>query len=170
MHLFRIFLLSLAMLLLPQTGFALSVGVVDAQVLLKQSPQRAEAEKKLQAEFEPIQQALNKKQQALKDAVTQLEKQRLTLKEAEITKKERELQLMQSDIQREAQQAQQSFQARQQEENQLVTEEINAAIEKISKQKSLDLVLFRGAIAWQKETSTENLTDAVLEMLSPKKP
>ncbi len=170
MHLFRIFLLSIAMLLLPQTGFALSVGVVDAQILLKQSPQRVEAEKKLQAEFEPIQQALNKKQQALKDAATQLEKQRLTLKAAEITNKERELQLMQSDIQREAQQAQQSFQARQQQENQLVTEAINAAIEKISKQKSLDLVLFKGAIAWQKETATENLTDAVLEMLSPKKP
>ena len=152
-------------------NFALAekIAVVDGQALLQNIPQNISFEAELKKEFQPRQQEIEGLQASLREKGQALQKQRLTLKPDELTKKETELQSLQETLQRKTRIAQQDLRARQEELQGKLEKIITTAISAVSEKKKVDIVLFKGAVAWQKTGAVVDLTESVIEHLKTKK-
>ncbi len=156
-------LLIAAILVIGTPAMALEIGLVDVQVLLKNSSERIEAERRIEKEFKPRQDALNKKQDEIKAMVQELNKQRLTLKAQEINKREDEIKILQVKLQEDARKAQQEFNRRQSVENESIRLIIGKAIDKVAYESKLDFVFYKDAVAW--ERIDNDITSKVLQLM-----
>ncbi|MDP3678555.1 MAG: OmpH family outer membrane protein, partial [Methylotenera sp.] len=78
----------------------LKVGYVQVDKILQDAPQTAESGKKLEREFSPRSQELDRMAKQIKDLETVLDKEGLTLSEAERRNKERDVQNIKIEFQR----------------------------------------------------------------------
>ena len=78
----------------------LKVGYVQVDKILQEAPQTAESSKKLEKEFAPRSQELERMQKQIKDIETALDKDALTMSETDRKNKERDASNLKIDFQR----------------------------------------------------------------------
>jgi outer membrane protein len=141
----------------------MKVGVVDLKKVFTEAPQVASMRAKLQGQFDPK----GKELQALKkdyDAnVDKLNKNGSVMKDqekkdlqAKINDQQNKLQTMQMDFQK-------SVITAENQSMQTVSKQIQDAVDSIAKQKGLNLVIIKGAVAYNDPSF--DVTDDVLKIL-----
>jgi outer membrane protein len=158
-----------SLVLFATTAFSAANDVkfvyVNAEQILKDAPQSAESQKKLEKEFTPRQQDLEKLAKQIKDKETALDKDSLTMTDSDRQNKERDLSNMKIDLQRKQRELREDANLRRNEEVGAIQERINKAIASVAEAEGYDLVVF-GGVAYASKKA--DITDKVLKALGKK--
>ncbi len=141
------------------------LAYVNVEQILKDAPQSAESQKKLEREFSPRQQDLEKMAKQLKDKETALEKDSLTMTESDRQNKERDLSNMKIEFQRKQRELREDANLRRNEEVGALQERINKAVTAVAESEGYDLVIY-GGVAYSSKKA--DITDKVLKSLGKK--
>ena len=160
-------LLALALLTsaLSISAAEVKVGYVQVDKILQDAPQTAESGKKLEKEFSPRSQELDRMQKQIKDLQTSLDKESLTLSESARRDKERDLSNIKIEFQRKQRELREDVNLRKNEELSLLQDRINKAVTTVSEAEGYDLVVYGGVAYASKKV---DITDKVLKALGKK--
>lgn len=154
------------MLLAANAGAAeLKVGYVQVERILQEAPQTAESGKKLEKEFAPRTQELDRLQKQIKDIEAALDKDSLTLSETDRKNKERDVANLKIDFQRKQRELREDVNLRKNEELGALQDRINKAVTSVSEAEGYDLVVYGGVAYASKKI---DITDKVLKSLGKK--
>lgn len=143
----------------------LKVGYVQVDKILQEAPQTAESGKKLEKEFSPRSQELDRMAKQIKDLESVLDKEGLTLSESERRNKERDAQNIKIEFQRKQRELREDINLRKNEELGALQDRINKAVQSVSEAEGYDLVVYSGVAYASKKI---DITDKVLKMLGKK--
>jgi outer membrane protein len=143
----------------------LKVGYVQVDKILQEAPQTAESGKKLEKEFSPRSQELDRMAKQIKDLEAALDKDGLTITEADRRSKERDIQNIKTEFQRKQRELREDINLRKNEELGSLQDRINKAVQSVAKAESYDLVMYSG-VAYA--TDKIDITDKVLKLLGKK--
>ena len=143
----------------------IKVGYVQVDKILQDAPQTAESGKKLEKEFSPRSQELERMQKQIKDLQTSLDKESLTLSESARRDKERDLSNIKIEFQRKQRELREDVNLRKNEELSLLQDRINKAVTTVSEAEGYDLVVYGGVAYASKKV---DITDKVLKALGKK--
>lgn len=143
----------------------LKVGYVQVDKILQEAPQTAESGKKLEKEFNPRTQELDRMQKQIKDLQAALDKDSLTLSESAKRDKERDLSNVKIEFQRKQRELREDVNLRKNEELGLLQDRINKAVTAVSEAEGYDLVIYGGVAYASKKV---DITDKVLKSLGKK--
>jgi outer membrane protein len=143
----------------------LKVGYVQVDKILQEAPQTAESGKKLEREFSPRSQELDRMAKQIKELETVLDKDGLTITEADRRNKERDVQNIKIEFQRKQRELREDINLRKNEELGSLQDRINKAVQTVAKAESYDLVMYSG-VAYA--TDKIDITDKVLKLLGKK--
>ncbi len=143
----------------------LKVGYVQVDKILQDAPQTAESGKKLEREFSPRTQELERMSKQIKDLETALDKEGLTISEAERRNKERDVQNIKIEFQRKQRELREDINLRKNEELGALQDRINKAVQSVSETEGYDLVVYSGVAYASKKI---DITDKVLKLLGKK--
>ena len=143
----------------------LKVGYVQVDKILQEAPQTAESGKKLEREFSPRSQELDRMAKQIKELETALDKDGLTITEAERRNKERDVQNIKIEFQRKQRELREDINLRKNEELGSLQDRINKAVQSVAKAESYDLVVYSG-VAYAADKI--DITDKVLKLLGKK--
>jgi len=138
----------------------LKVGFVRVDEILKNAPQAAESNKKLEAEFKTRTAKLKKDIEALNKNEQQFKKDSLTIPDDEKEKKQRKLQNSRIDIQRTERELREDIDLRRRDEINQLQVKVTEVIEKLATRDKFDLILYTG-VAYASDKV--NITDLVLK-------
>jgi outer membrane protein len=165
-HFFKsILVASLMTFALSVQSAELKVGYVQVDKILQDAPQTAESGKKLEKEFSPRSQELDRMAKQIKDLETILDKEGLTLSESERRTKERDAQNIKIEFQRKQRELREDINLRKNEELGSLQDRINKAVQSVSEAEGYDLVVYSGVAYASKKI---DITDKVLKMLGKK--
>jgi outer membrane protein len=160
---------SLALVLLTSvfsvSAAELKVGYVQVDKILQEAPQTAESGKKLEKEFNPRTQELDRMQKQIKDLQASLDKDSLTLSESAKRDKERDLSNVKIEFQRKQRELREDVNLRKNEELGFLQDRINKAVTAVSEAEGYDLVIYGGVAYASKKV---DITDKVLKSLGKK--
>ena len=162
----RIKLLSTFLALIMLTNIAVAetkIGFVKVDVILKDVPQMAASNKKLEKEFKVKTDKLKKSISTLQTKEEEFKKNSITMDEATRETKIKELQGSRIDIQRDERELKEDFDLRRREEINALQTKVNIAIEELAKKEKFDLILYNG-VAYASESI--DITDQVIKSLS----
>ncbi|MDP1524027.1 MAG: OmpH family outer membrane protein, partial [Methylotenera sp.] len=120
----------------------LKVGYVQVDKILQEAPQTAESGKKLEREFSPRSQELDRMAKQIKDLETALDKDGLTITEADRRSKERDIQNIKTEFQRKQRELREDINLRKNEELGSLQDRINKAVQSVAKAENYDLVMY----------------------------
>lgn len=143
----------------------LKVGYVQVDKILQEAPQTAESGKKLEKEFSPRSQELDRMAKQIRDQEAVLDKEGLTISEAERRNKERDVQNIKTEFQRKQRELREDINLRKNEELGSLQDRINKAVQTVAKAESYDLVMYSG-VAYAADKI--DITDKVLKLLGKK--
>ncbi len=143
----------------------LKVGYVQVDKILQEAPQTAESGKKLEREFSPRSQELDRMAKQIKDLEAALDKEGLTISEAERRNKERDVQNIKIEFQRKQRELREDINLRKNEELGSLQDRVNKAVQSVSEAEGYDLVVYSGVAYASKKI---DITDKVLKMLGKK--
>jgi outer membrane protein len=143
----------------------LKVGYVQVDKILQEAPQTAESGKKLEKEFSPRTQDLDKMSKQIKDMESSLEKDSLTMSETDRKNKERDVANLKIDFQRKQRELREDVNLRKNEELGSLQDRINKAVTSVSETEGYDLVVYGGVAYASKKI---DITDKVLKVLGKK--
>jgi outer membrane protein len=143
----------------------LKVGYVQVEKILQDAPQTAESGKKLEREFGPRSQELDKMAKQIKDLEGSLDKDGLTLSDSDRRNKERDAQNIKVEFQRKQRELREDINLRKNEELASLQDRINKAVQTVAKAESYDLVMYSG-VAYAADKI--DITDKVLKQLGKK--
>ncbi|OAM52985.1 molecular chaperone Skp [Methylovorus sp. MM2] len=143
----------------------LKVGYVQVDKILQEAPQTAESGKKLEKEFSPRSQDLDRMQKQIKDLETSLDKDSLTLSENDRRNKERDVSNLKIEFQRKQRELREDVNLRKNEELGALQDRINKAVTEVAKTEGYDLVIY-GGVAFA--SPKIDLTSKVLQSLGKK--
>lgn len=143
----------------------LKVGYVQVDKILQDAPQTAESGKKLEREFSPRSQELERMAKQIKDIETVLDKEGLTLSESDRRNKERDAQNIKIEFQRKQRELREDINLRKNEELGALQDRINKAVQSVSEAEGYDLVVYSGVAYASKKI---DITDKVLKTLGKK--
>jgi outer membrane protein len=143
----------------------LKVGYVQVDKILQEAPQTAESGKKLEKEFSPRSQELDRMAKQIKDLETTLDKDGLTITEADRRSKERDVQNIKTEFQRKQRELREDINLRKNEELGSLQDRINKAVQSVAKAENYDLVMYSG-VAYAADKI--DITDKVLKLLGKK--
>ena len=143
----------------------LKVGYVQVDKILQEAPQTAESGKKLEREFNPRSQELDRMAKQIKDLESVLDKEGLTISEAERRNKERDVQNIKIEFQRKQRELREDINLRKNEELGALQDRINKAVQSVSEAEGYDLVVYSGVAYASKKI---DITDKVLKTLGKK--
>lgn len=143
----------------------LKVGYVQVDKILQDAPQTAESGKKLEREFSPRTQELERMSKQIKDLETALDKEGLTISETERRNKERDVQNIKIEFQRKQRELREDINLRKNEELGSLQDRINKAVQSVSETEGYDLVVYSGVAYASKKI---DITDKVLKLLGKK--
>lgn len=143
----------------------LKFGFVNVEKILQEAPQTTESGKKLEKEFSPRQQELERLQKQIKDTETSLEKDSLTLSENDRRNKERDLSNAKIEFQRKQRELREDVNLRKNEELSGLQDRINKAVTAVAEAEGYDLVVYSGVAYASKKA---DITDKVLKSLGKK--
>ena len=158
-------LASLLTFTLSSQSADLKVGYVQVDKILQEAPQTAESGKKLEKEFSPRSQELDRMAKQIKDLETALDKDGLTITDAERRSKERDVQNIKTEFQRKQRELREDINLRKNEELGSLQDRINKAVQSVAKSESYDLVMYSG-VAYAADKI--DITDKVLKLLGKK--
>jgi outer membrane protein len=149
------------------TGHAaeLKVGYVQVDKILQEAPQTAETGKKLEREFSPRSQELERMQKQIKDLETSLSKDSLTISETDRRNKERDVSNLKIEFQRKQRELREDVNLRKNEELGSLQDRINKAVTAVAEAEGYDLVVYGGVAFASKKI---DITDKVLKSLGKK--
>lgn len=143
----------------------LKIGYVQVDKILQDAPQTAESGKKLEREFGPRSQELDRMAKQIKDLEAALDKERLTVTEADRRNKERDIQNIKIEFQRKQRELREDINLRKNEELGGLQDRINKAVQTVSEAEGYDLVVYSGVAFASKKI---DITDKVLKSLGKK--
>ncbi|HQS43819.1 MAG TPA: OmpH family outer membrane protein [Methylotenera sp.] len=143
----------------------LKVGYVQVDKILQEAPQTAESGKKLEREFSPRSQELERMSKQIKDLEAALDKDGLTISEAERRNKERDVQNIKIEFQRKQRELREDINLRKNEELGALQDRVNKAVQTVSEAEGYDLVVYSGVAYASKKI---DITDKVLKVLGKK--
>jgi outer membrane protein len=143
----------------------LKIGYVQVDKILQDAPQTVETGKKLEKEFNPRSQELERMQKQIRDAETALTKDSLTISETDRRNKERDLSNLKIEFQRKQRELREDVNLRKNEELGALQERINKAVDTVAETEGYDLVVYGGVAYASKKI---DITDKVLKSLGKK--
>lgn len=143
----------------------LKVGYVQVDKILQEAPQTAESGKKLEKEFSPRSQELDRLAKQIKDQESALDKDALTISENDRRNKERDIQNLKTEFQRKQRELREDISIRKNEELSLLQDRVNKAVQSVAEAEGYDLIVYSG-VAYAKKTI--DITDKVLKALGKK--
>ena len=143
----------------------LKIGYVQVDKILQEAPQTAESGKKLEKEFSPRTQELERMQKQIRDAESALEKNSLTLSETERRNKERDISNLKIEFQRKQRELREDVNLRKNEELGSLQDRINKSVTAVAEAEGYDLVIYSGVAFASKKV---DITDKVLKSLGKK--
>ena len=143
----------------------LKVGYVQVDKILQEAPQTSESGKKLEKEFSPRTQELDRMQKQIKDLQTSLDKDGLTMSESDRRNKERDLSNVNLEFQRKQRELREDVNLRKNEELSSLQDRINKAVTAVAEAEGYDLVVYSGVAYASKKV---DITDKVLKSLGKK--
>ncbi len=143
----------------------LKVGYVQVDKILQEAPQTAESGKKLEREFSPRSQELDRMAKQIKDLESSLDKDGLTISESERRNKERDVQNIKIEFQRKQRELREDINLRKNEELGALQDRVNKAVQSVSEAEGYDLVVYSGVAYASKKI---DITDKVLKSLGKK--
>lgn len=143
----------------------LKIGYVQVDKILQEAPQTAESGKKLEKEFGPRTNELDRLQKQIRDLETALEKDSLTMSEADRRNKERDASNLKIEFQRKQRELREDVNLRKNEELGVLQDRINKAVTSVSEAEGYDLVVYGGVAYANKKI---DITDKVLKSLGKK--
>jgi outer membrane protein len=165
-HLFVLFYLLLSFTLsLGATAAELKIGYVQVDKLLQEAPQTAETGKKLEKEFSPRSQELERLQKQIRDLEAALDKDRLTTSDADRRNRERDASNLKLEFQRKQRELREDINLRKNEELAVLQDRINKAVTSVAESENFDLVVYGGVAYASKKI---DITDKVLKLLGKK--
>ena len=156
---------ALALYCLGSAAAEVKIGYVQVEKILQEAPQTIETGKKLEREFNPRSQELERMQKQIRDKETSLEKDGLTMSEGEKNNKERDINNLKLDFQRKQRELREDINLRKNEELGQLQDRINKAVTKVAESEGYDLVIYGGVAYANKKV---DLTDKVLLNLGKK--
>ena len=147
------------------TAAELKVGYVQVDKILQEAPQTAESGKKLEREFGPKSQELDRTQKQIRDIEAVLDKDGITLAETERRNKEREVSNLKIEFQRKQRELREDINLRKNEELASLQDRINKAVQTVAEAEGYDLVVYSGVAFAIKKI---DVTDKVLKLLGKK--
>lgn len=154
-------------LLFSQTLFAadVKIGYVQVDKILQEAPQTTETGKKLEKEFLPRSQELDRMQKQMRDLQTTLDKETPSTSESDRRSKERELSNLNVEFQRKQRELREDVNIRKNEELSVLQDKINKAVTTVAQAEGFDLVVYSG-VAYA--SNRIDITDKVLRALGKK--
>jgi len=138
------------------------IGFVDTERILREAAPAVRAQKRLEKDFAPRDQELQRLAARAKELQGSLEREGVTLAESERVKREQELARLTQQFQRLQREFREDLNIRRNEEMAIVLERVNAVIKKIADAEKLDLV-FQEAVY---RSTRIDITDKVLRALA----
>jgi outer membrane protein len=164
----RIHFLLAGLMLISAAAYAqgndFRVGFVSTERLFREAAPAVRALKKLEKEFQPRDQELQKMAKQAKDLQTQLEKDGVTMAESERRNKEADLARINRDLQRMQREFREDLNLRKNEELAQVLERANKVIAEIAEKEKYDLILQEAVY----RSPRIDITDKVLKALADK--
>lgn len=143
----------------------IKVGYVQVDKILQDAPQTAESGKKLEREFSPRSQELDRMSKQIKDSEAALDKEGLTISESDRRNKERDVQNLKIEFQRKQRELREDINIRKNEELSGLQDRINKAVQTVAETEGYDLVVYSGVAYASKKI---DVTDKVLKLLGKK--
>ena len=161
----RLLVVGLFSIAINANSAELKIGYVQVDKILQEAPQTAESGKKLEKEFAPRSQELERMQKQIKDIETSIDKDALTMAEADRKNKERDASNLKIDFQRKQRELREDVNLRKNEELGALQDKINKAVTAVSESEGYDLVVYGGVAYANKKI---DITDKVLKSLGKK--
>ena len=158
-------LLLLVIASVPALAEDFRVGVVNLELIMRESVQAVKAGDKLKKEFSARDQEIKKLTKNMKDLEALLEKEGVTLPDTERRNKERELSNLNVSLQRLQREFSEDLNLRQNEELTVVLEHANKAIQAIAENEKYDLVLQEAVF----RNPNIDITEKVLKYMADEK-
>lgn len=149
-------------LLLPGIASAVEIGTVRAQEVVQQSPQYEAAEARMRADFEERASTLQGEAQKLQSDIETFQKEADLMSADERSRQEEELTMRQRDFQLKQEQFREDVSTRERELFEELMGKVRDIIEKVAREKDLDLIVSDPVYA----RPAMDLTDEVLRRLS----
>lgn len=143
----------------------LKVGYVQVDKILQEAPQTTESSKKLEKEFGPRSQELDRMQKQIRDLESALDKDSVTMSETDKRNKERDVSNLKIEFQRKQRELREDINIRKNEELGALQDRINKAVQTVSEAEGYDLVVYSGVAYASKKI---DITDKVLKSLGKK--
>lgn len=141
------------------------IGYVQVDKILQEAPQTAETGKKLEREFNPRSQELERLQKQIRDLEAALDKDKAVITDAERRTKERDASNLKLEFQRKQRELREDINLRKNEELALLQDRINKAVQSVAETENYDLVVYGGVAYASKKI---DITDKVLKLLGKK--
>ncbi|OYZ39295.1 MAG: molecular chaperone Skp [Methylotenera sp. 24-45-7] len=161
----KLLIATIAIFAINAQSAELKVGYVQVDKILQEAPQTAESGKKLEREFSPRSQELERMSKQIKDLEAALDKDGLTISEAERRNKERDVQNIKIEFQRKQRELREDINLRKNEELGALQDRVNKAVQTVSEAEGYDLVVYSGVAYASKKI---DITDKVLKVLGKK--
>ena len=142
------------------------IGYVVVEKVLKEAPQTAASNKKLEKEFKSRTDGLQKKVKAIQKQEKDFNKNSVTMSAADRQKAQKKIQNSKIEIQRIERELREDIDIRRREEIGKLQQKINEAIEEMAKTDKYDLILYQGVAFASKEI---DITDKLIKVLSKTK-
>lgn len=143
----------------------LKVGYVQVDKILQEAPQTSESGKKLEREFNPRTQELDRMQKQIKEQESALDKDALTMSETDRRNRERDVQNLKIEFQRKQRELREDINLRKNEELSTLQDRINKAVTSVAETEGYDIVIYSGVAYASKKV---DITDKVLKILGKK--
>ena len=157
-------------LLLPMSVSAekeiFKIGYVVVEKVLKEAPQTAASNKKLEKEFKSRTDGLQKKVKSIQKQEKDFNKNNVTMTATERQKAQKEIQNAKIEIQRIERELREDIDIRRREEIGKLQQKINEAIEDLAENEKYDLILYQGVAFASKEI---DITNKLIKVLSKTK-
>jgi outer membrane protein len=140
----------------------LKIGFVDAERVNRESAPADDASKRLEKEFQPRVQEIQRREAQIKTLQSQLEKDALTLSENDRRSREQELQRQIVDLQRMQREFQEDLNLRRNQELGALLERANKIIRQIAESEKYDLIVQEAVY----RSPRIDITDRVLKALA----
>lgn len=140
----------------------LKIGFVDAERVNRESAPADEAGKRLEKEFQPRVQEIQRRETQIKNLQAQFEKDALTMSENDRRSREQELQRQVIDVQRMQREFQEDLNLRRNQELGALLERANKIVRQIAESEKFDLIVQEAVY----RSPRIDITDRVLKALS----
>jgi len=122
----------------------LKIGFVKVDQILKDAPQAAESNKKLESEFKVRTEKLKKEISDLNKEEKDFQKNSITMNDSDKEKKQKKLQNLRIDIQRTERELREDIDLRRREEITKLQNKVTKVIETLAERDKFDLILYTG--------------------------